>query len=455
MQIEKSKGFTSSEALLSTLCDKVFLKAWCYANPFNQNADEICDLLAIFENHVYIFFDRNKEFQKGRRRDLQIRWQRWKRSAIDAQIKTAIGAERYLKRGGKIYLDTKQSQELPVTFDPQKAVYHKIIVAHGAAKACKANSRKNLRGSLAVSYSDSVSENLERPFFVNLSKKDKIHVLDTITLPIVLQEFDTVFDLSEYLNEKEQVIEKLSLLVYCGEEDLIAHYFQNFDEERSRHFIGAGVEKYASILVQEGFWDDFYNSNVYSRRREANKVSYVWDDLLQKTCSNALMGVLKGNGSVFSGPSAILEMAMEPRFHRRALSLHILKAINDFPDEVDGFFRNLSIMPSFYPRKSYVFLQLKGAVDSDIEEYRTKRTKMLEIACGTLKNKQPELDTIIGIAIDSPKHSKFTAEDFLLLRCSSWSNDDKDYYHELNKGFKFLSTDSIKVSRRNINEFPE
>ena len=454
-RIIRSEGYTETEALLAKLCDKVFLKAWCYPNPYNHKSDEICDLLAIFGQHIFIFFDREKAFQKGRRRDLNVRWKRWKRTAIDAQVKTAIGAERYLKRGGKVYLDSTLSQELPIPLDLEQAEFHKIVVAHGADQACLACSKRNLRGSLAISYMDGRVEDLERPFLVDINRKDKVHLLDTVTLPILLRELDTVYDISQYLRAKENAMERLNMLVYCGEEDLLAHYFQNFDEESKTHFIGSLDEKFDSVMIEEGHWDEFYKSEVFKAREEANRISYFWDELLQKTCSNALVGTLEGNGNVFTGDSAINEMAMEPRFHRRALSYRMIKAIEDFPEEAAGFFRNLSIMPSFFPKKSYVFLQLKGENNPNEDEYRQKRAKLLEIACGTLKNKIPELDTIVGIAIDSPKHSRFSTEDFLLLRCGQWSNDLERYYLEQNKPFGFLSTNSLKISRGTVKEFPD
>ena len=60
MKIIKSEGVTPTERLLADLCDRSFLKLWSYPNPFKEDKDELCDLLAVFENHVFIFFDREK-----------------------------------------------------------------------------------------------------------------------------------------------------------------------------------------------------------------------------------------------------------------------------------------------------------------------------------------------------------------------------------------------------------
>ena len=58
MKITKSEEVTPTERLLADLCDRSFLKLWSYPNPFKEDKDELCDLLAVFENHVFIFFDR-------------------------------------------------------------------------------------------------------------------------------------------------------------------------------------------------------------------------------------------------------------------------------------------------------------------------------------------------------------------------------------------------------------
>ena len=57
-KISKSQGRTPSEASLARFCDDTFLKLWSYANPFKSDGKELCDLIAIFENHVFLFFDR-------------------------------------------------------------------------------------------------------------------------------------------------------------------------------------------------------------------------------------------------------------------------------------------------------------------------------------------------------------------------------------------------------------
>jgi hypothetical protein len=52
-------------------------------------------------------------------------------------------------------------------------------------------------------------------------------------------------------------------------------------------------------MISEGGWNSFENSALYKRRKEANKTSELWDNLLQYTTQNALDQTLKGNSNIF------------------------------------------------------------------------------------------------------------------------------------------------------------
>ncbi len=455
MPVVKSEGVTVTERLLADLCEKSFLKLWSYPNPFKDDKKELCDLLAVFDNHVFIFFDReNLSFEKEDN-DPQVNWNRWKKKAIDKQINTALGAERYIKSGKSIFLDENSSEPFPITFDQEKVVIHKIIVAHGAKEACEAFSDDNVFGSVGVIYGD-MDATLPFPFMIGMNKEQLVHIFDSHNLPIIFSELDTFYDLSTYLMEKENTIKSLDGLSYCGEEDLLAHYFLNFDETEKRHYIGTREQEHNFLMIGEGEWDDFTKLDLYEKKKKANEISYCWDELIQKTCQNTLDGTILGDSSPLRGKSAIHEMAKEPRFHRRFLSERIIQSIESFPESSQPIMRNLSFWPSFYDKKGYVFLQLKiPATPETADENRQKRQALLEIACASAKNKFPELTKIIGIAIYSPKHSNENGEDLLLLECDNWPDEHKKHYEQLNKSLRFFQSDSLQIQSGKVSEFPQ
>lgn len=450
-KVVKAKGVTPTERLLAQLCERSFLRLWSYPNPVKEDKKELCDILAVFDNHLFIFFDRKSDALTKKTKDPLIQWNRWKKEVIDAQTKTANGAERYIRSGRGIFLDAELTEPFPLDFDHKKAVIHKLIIAHGAKEACEAFSDDNVYGSLGVIYANGVPA-LPFPFMVHMDKDNPVHVLDSHNLPIVFSELDTFYDFRSYLDAKVEAIKKYEFLSYCGEEDLLAHYFRNFDETLNRHFIGSSEQGINGVHVGEGEWKNFIELEAYKNKKAADKVSYHWDKLIQVTCQNALDGTI-GGSSPLRGRSAVQEMAKEPRFHRRELSARMLQSMENFPDSDQRIVRNLSFMPSFYRDKGYVFLQLKVDGITDYEnDYRPKRKALLEVACGAAKNKFDNLKTVVGVAIDAPKYAERNSEDFILMDCADWTDEQRGCYEKANEGLGFFKTGVVE--KRTVAEFP-
>lgn len=454
MAIVKSEGTTPTERLLADLCERSFLKLWSYPNPFKDDRDELCDLLAVFENHVFIFFDRENLTLNKENNDPDIKWNRWKKNVIDAQTRTAHGAERYIKSGRGIFLDKELTIPFPININREKLITHKIIIAHGAKEACEKFCDANVYGSLGISYGNNADQ-LPFPFMIHIEKENPVHVFDSHNLPIIFSELDTFFDFSSYLDAKIKAITSYDLLSYCGEEDLLAHYFLNFDKSKNKHFIGTLKKNINGLMIGEGEWKDFIKLDIYKNKKIADEISYHWDELIQITCQNTLDGTLLGDSSPLRGQSAIHEMAKEPRFHRRALSEQMFQAIRNFPESSQPIMRNLSFMPSFYKGKGYVFLQLK--VDNsgeDENDFRPKRQAMLEVACGAAKNKFDHLNTVVGIAIYAPKFIQTNSEDFILMDCTDWTDDLREHYKKANELLGFFESNSLTMQKKTVTEFP-
>jgi len=452
MRIKKSIGTTRTETLLSELCEQTFLKLWSYPNPYKEDGKELCDLLVVFDDYVFIFFDRESERLRNGKGDLAIQWQRWKKEVIDKQLNTARGAAKYVNSGRPIFLDSKRKQAFPVSIPTNPKVFQ-FVVAHGAMEACRARSEDNITGSLAIGYVPSIGPELDEPFFVSLPRDEITHVLDSENLGIILHELDTIFDFSRYFDEKERAIARYQMLTYCGEEDLLAHYMLNGSDNAGGHRIGSD-ELFEFVHIGEGEWRDFALSHAYEAKKKADSISYIWDALIQKTSENALNGTGSGNANPFVGRSAINYMAREPRFVRRAFAEQINKAIEAFPEDSGPIARHVSLMPSFYQNQSYVFLQLwvqdKGDYDT---EYRPKRTEILQIACVAAKQKFPDLERVIGIAIDAPKFADgVNSEDLVLIEFADIETSTLKHFEELNEHFRFFCNPTM--TKKKVCEFP-
>jgi hypothetical protein len=437
------------------LCDGTFLRPWSYANPFKADGKELCDLIAVFDYNIFIFFDRESRKFERDDDDVHLTWERWKKEAITKQIRTAAGAKRYvLNNRDRIYLDANGTVPLPLYIPAGELRIYKIIVAHGAKEACKEFASSNIYGSLGVSY-EAAPSGKSPPFIVTLERTNPVHLLDSHNLELILGELDTLYDLQAYLMAKEKAIQRYKYLTYCGEEDLLAHYFLNFDDRSKTYMIGVKEDGYDGLMIGEGEWRDFVKSGAYKRRKADNQISYQWDRLIQKTGQNALKGVLGGNSDLFRGKSAIHEMAKEPRLSRRVLSGMMAMAIRNFPDNAKGIVRHLSFMPSFFPGVGYVFLQFFHANPGDYDtEYRPMRRRLLEFACGAAKLKWPHLTKVIGIGIDAPKYSPKNSEDFTLLNCGNWTDEDQAYYEDANSELHLFQTSALKARRMHATDFP-
>jgi hypothetical protein len=458
-KIVRSEGENETEKILSQICDNTFLRLWVYPNPYKKKADELCDVLVLFENHIFIFSVKDITFNTDK--EIKVAWNRWKRRAIDASIKQLERAESWIKRyPDQIFLDPQCKKKLPININLEDCKFHRIIVAHGAEEACKNFSSDNVAGSLAIAYGDNFPSDgkgkFEFPFMIDLPREKVFHVFDSFNLDIILGELDTISDLVWYFEAKEESIQKYTALNYCGEEDLLAHYFYNFDRRRKKHFIGTQKRNIHMIHIGEGEWHDFVKTDAYHRKKEADQISYFWDKLLQKTLQNALDNTLLGDADVYNGQSAIIEMAKEPRFYRREISKAIWQSIENVPDFGGEMGRNLSSYPSYYPDKRYVFLQLTPMPDKDYDtEYRPLRQEMLKIACGVEKMKRRKSKKVIGIAIDAPKYAgKRNSEDFALLDCENWSDEDEAYYTEANEHLQFFETDKVQIRHERTYNFP-
>lgn len=450
----KSAGVTATERMLANFCERSFLKLWSYPNPYKNDGHELCDLLAVFGNDVFIFFDREAALPHDSEKDPEVLWDRWKRNAIDRQVKTAHGAERYIRNNQPIFLDGKCEQPFPFDFDRKNVAIHKIIVAHGAKEACERASPQNIYGSLAITYGDRIGGPTPM-FHIEISKQNPVHILDSHNMPIVLSELDTVNDLATYLHEKVRAASALDYLIYCGEEDLLGHYLLNYDDTTKRHIIGSPTkENVNGVMIGEGEWCAFSQSEVYKNTKEADRISYFWDELIQRTCQNSLDGTLGGNSDILRGESAIYEMVKEPRFMRRGLSEKMLTAVEQFPD-IGPFARKVTYLPSFEKNVAYVLLQLRIPEPlRSAPNFREKQRAILEIACAAAKNKFPHLIKVIGIGIEAPKFSDGTnSEDFILMPCETWSTEQQNYYRDLNKDWNFFETPDLKQHIDRVTQF--
>src|SRR5215217_5603092 len=214
----RPEGVTDSERYLIRLCDRTFLSLWSYPGVYidkgrvngKGHGKEVCDLLVIFDNHIIIFSDKNCSFPDTG--NPQLDWNRWYRRAIEDSAKKEVRrAERWIRTlPDRLFLDRDCTQPFPLNIpDPETAKVHRVVVAHGVATRCQQELGGN--GSLKIipdivgATHTACPEDGGQPFAIGQIDPayGYVHVLDDMSLDIVLAELDTVSDFVAYLSQKE------------------------------------------------------------------------------------------------------------------------------------------------------------------------------------------------------------------------------------------------------------
>lgn len=455
--INPAEGVTASERYLGELCRRTFLSLWSYPGIFRDqgrhgdkgDGKEVCDLLVVFENHIIIFSDKHCQFPTSG--DIQRDWGRWYKRAIRESAKQVWGAERWIKQFPTcLFLDRKCSFRFPIPLpDPSKAIFHRIVVAHDASRRfCELFGGS---GSLMLA-SDVIGDaHFNMPFMVGQvdPAKGYVHVFDDTALEIVMSTLDTITDFTAYLTKKEQFLSKHSVAA-AGEEELLSVYLTRMNALGEHDFAIEG--NYDHFVFDEGAWNTFQNRPERLAQIESNRVSYAWDDLIEKFTFHYMTGT-----QYYTSGKRVIEqeimfrfLAREPRTRRRILSesLHEVLEKSLDPDSI----REARVMvPSGPGDPYYVFLFLKPKEGMTEDEYRTVRRNLLTNYCLVTKLKFPAAVHIVGIASEAglpPERS----EDLIYLNVSKWSPRDEENAKNIQQKFKLFQKTTLAATR--THEYP-
>lgn len=425
--VERSAGLTDAERRLGKLCERSFLSLWSYANVYSRPGQELCDVLVVFGNHVLIFSDKCCEFPE--RGDLQLRWKRWYKRAICKSAQQVWGAERWIQKfPERLYLDAACTKKLPIAVPPASGmVMHRIIVAHGAAKACKKHFGGG-NGSLMINTGLQGDDHVDpsrggEPFgvgYVDASRR-YVHVLDDFTLDVVMRELDTITDFVWYLQKKEELFARLRCVVAAGEEEVLAWYLKHLDE---RHRHGFAVSDEVDFMAfDEGMWDEYLGSDARARKKQADAVSYSWDALIEKSNYHAMTGTQYWNshGNLQASERSFRLLASEPRVRRRMLATSILDLIAESDERT---MKVRVVKPSRPGDPYYVFLVVPRRFSETEAEYREGRGGVLEAYCLVTRLQFSDALDIVGIATEAGKGSS-RSEDIMYYDARNWDAEDE------------------------------
>lgn len=469
--ITKSEGYNDSEKRLIHLCNNTFLSLWSYPNLFrNQgksdhnkkcgkgDGKELCDLLVIYGNDIIIFSDKKCDVPVSD--DISLNWTRWYKRAIFDSAKQIFGAERWIfKYPDNIFVDKNCTVPFPLEIPKlEDAHIHRIVISHGISDHIK----KNVGGSGSLRINPSIIDEVHfdckrcTPFTIGQidSKKGFIHVLDDVTLDIVMTKLDTITDFLNYLKKKEDLIINNKLLEADGEEDLLAHYLMRINSAGEHSFFSSDENNDMALRVESGLWNKFLHHPSYMSQYLANDISYTWDRLIEKFFFHIMNGTAENMSHPSLGEQEKLFrwLANENRTRRRLLGQSIIEFMQDVPDGCRG---TRVVCPSTDGDPLYVFLIFPRQDSMEDEIYRKIRKHLLMDYLAILKYDFQHIDNFIGIATEN-YNSTTRSEDITYLDTSTWSGIDLLNASKLKKEYienGLLSQRNMQIGQ--VNEYPE
>jgi hypothetical protein len=464
--VTRAEGVTLAERYLKRLCEHSFLSLWSYSSLFrDQKADgkgdgkELCDLLVVFGDDILIFSDKSCAFPDTG--NARLDWSRWFRKAVMESAKQAWGAERWLRtHPNRVFLDRACTQPLPLGLPPASRMrVHRVVVAHNVANRCAAAFNGG-SGSLLFDSGLTGKDHYHdvescRPFYVGWIDQnlDFVHVLDDASLDIVLETRDTITDFVDYLRWKEDLLlsakKRGVLVMHTGEEELLAHYLLTLADD-GRHGFSL-PENYNVLFLEEGEWAHFRSSPQRSAQLAADRVSYLWDELIETFNKNILGGTsYHGSTLLIADREKVMRFfGREPRIRRRMLAEALLGLV----EKAKPAERTTRIVPpTSAGDPHYCFLALSNIFGRPDDEYRRVRANLLEALCLVTKLVYPAALDVVGFATEPGVDTVSRSEDALYFNARTWNEELEAQARRLQSDLGLLT--NLTMSEKHFSEFP-
>lgn len=375
---------TPSEKFVLEMCQKSCLEFWCYNNPKLPDGKELCDVLVVFERHVLIISVKEIGLKEDdvheSEGDRNVAHDRWNRKAVENSVNQIYGAEKSLKRMSHVLRSNgSQGAELP-SVESRKV--HRLAVAFGS------------RGETAIASMD--------------YDKGFVHVMNEESFATILEELDTISELVAYLEAKEELTGKTSVLLNGTESDLLAIYLSNarklpFDSK--------------VLVVEENSWRKLQDDPLFQNRKAADVKSYEWDRLITFIASADSKDHQGLPLSLSEKDLALKEMAKEPRVNRRILE----SALSDFlkaalRKEADA--RIARTIGSSGSSCIYVFRYFHFGEPSE------EKIAELQIRCMNAPERAGSADTAVGIGFSKNQGTPDFEVTLAFVDLSKMTEDD-------------------------------
>jgi hypothetical protein len=495
-------GVNDSEKFLIELAQKSFLSSWSYANPYKSDKKELVDLLVYLEPYCILFSDKTRVWndvvdKEGR----DISWKRWYKHAVTSSITQLQSATQHLKNrlNNDFLYHNKNFKKIEHLKFPKETIYFRVATTYGSEQAIVNKvfndediQQRRMPTFLYTPIKDMVNQNPFNPdgAFTVGYESDRygyIHVMNRSSLVLLLTELDTIPDFVDYLIEKENNYMNPKIFSACGEEDLLAFYFQNFDTKQDRFRLLPNKEtqknlikkrtskkerrkiKNAPVYLGGGHWEKLIQNKQYKAKKEADKISYFIDYIVEYIYQDR-------GGEAYSASwleeqdkmnwhqdefSKLFEhFAGMRRVYRRQVGRALYELMHNKTSSGPG--SSCRRMFTSFSDESIGIMLLCASphLDWDYQYYRHNRQEQLALGADRMKGKKEfhHVKKIIAIATESAFYlagsSVGQSYDYLFWDCENLTDEMKiavkqsyDYLESMNIGSSY--------TRVQDNEFPQ
>lgn len=204
-----------------------------------------------------------------------------------------------------------------------------------------------------------------------------------------------------------------------GEEDLLALYLQN-----GRNF----PSNYDLIITDDNLWASFTKKREYHAKKEADKVSYVWDRLIEIFCNDFQKEGLEFGNSLTGVEKVTRVMAQEDRVCRRILSKMFIEFMELASQQ--------KVISRVTPSPSGRLYVLLACLHGEDREYRVAE---LAGRCFVIRGLNSDCTTVIGIATEQYEIGKGFSLDAVYLSKDTWTPEDQTQLVYLQKEFGYFT----------------
>jgi hypothetical protein len=223
-----------------------------------------------------------------------------------------------------------------------------------------------------------------------------VHFFDFAGLWAVLQELDTIVDFARYLDAREAFIRAHGRNTATNEWAILTRYLLSFTPDGDQVPLDSANPGFTHLGDGERHAES--TRKDLRARKDANRGSYLWDDLIERLAQNIERQTFKSSTyhSIKDAERVVRKMALEPRLKRRILANCWKEACLSVKPE-----QGINLRTMLHDRDSavtYLFMTMLQTAEMTDEVYHGHRLELLKKLALARFHEDPRTEIVIGLA---------------------------------------------------------